>query len=50
MLEKSEGATVAGLHRFVDSSLSSFLFLGHVFVVALTFFVSNYCIVGVVAI
>jgi hypothetical protein len=24
--EKSEGAAVAGLHRFIDSSLSSFLF------------------------
>jgi hypothetical protein len=50
MVEKSEGAAVAGLHRFVDTSLSSFLFFGHVFVVAPTFFVPNYCIVGVVAI
>jgi hypothetical protein len=27
VVEKSEGAAVAGLHRFIDSPLSSFIFL-----------------------
>jgi hypothetical protein len=35
--EKSEGTAVAGLHRFVHSSLSSFIFFWHAFVVAPAF-------------
>jgi hypothetical protein len=50
MVEKSEGAAVAGLHRFVDSPLSSFLVLGMFLLSPQHFFVSNYYIVGVVAI
>jgi hypothetical protein len=38
MVEKTEGATIAGHHCFVTSPLLSFLFLGHVFAVAPTFF------------
>jgi hypothetical protein len=35
--EKSEDAAVVGLHRFFDLPLSSFLFFGDVFIVALAF-------------
>jgi hypothetical protein len=35
--EKSDGAAVAGLHHFVDSPLSSFLFVWACFVVAPAF-------------
>jgi hypothetical protein len=49
--EKSEGVAVAGLHRFVDSLLSSFLLFWAFFLLSPQhFFVSNSCIVGVVAI
>jgi hypothetical protein len=47
--EKSEGASVAGLHRFVDSPLSSFLFFLGMFSMSPIFFLKLY-IMGVVAI
>jgi hypothetical protein len=49
--EKSEGAAVAGLHRFVDSSVVFISFLLGMFLLSPQhFFVLNYCIVGMVAI
>jgi hypothetical protein len=38
VVENTEGAGIAGHHCFVTSPLLSFLFLGHVFVVAPAFF------------